>query len=95
MFVYTIKHKPLNAGRVKTEAYIDNQRRIDARFVVGGFQESIGPNDSAPEAQLRILRFSLQVVSYRKWNFRVMASSGPFLKPRPPGRDICAAPPSF
>ena len=31
-FVYAIKHKPLQAGHAKTEAYIDRQRRPDARF---------------------------------------------------------------
>ena len=31
-FVYTIKHKPRKTGNTKTEAYIDNQRRLDARL---------------------------------------------------------------
>ena len=32
MFVYTIKHKPLEAGHPKTDAYVADQRMPDARF---------------------------------------------------------------
>ena len=38
MFGCAIKHKPLMEGHVKTEAYIDNQRRQDARFCAKGFR---------------------------------------------------------
>ena len=30
--VYTIKHKPMQGGHAKTDAYTDNRRMIDARF---------------------------------------------------------------
>ena len=39
-FVYTVMHKLLKAGHVKTEAYMDNQRRSDTRFDVEGFEKT-------------------------------------------------------
>ena len=41
-FVYTRQHKPLKPGRSKTESYIDDRRRLDARFRVKCFQEAVG-----------------------------------------------------
>ena len=41
-FVYEIKHKPLKAGHAKTDAYVDNVRRIDARFRAKGPQDALG-----------------------------------------------------
>ena len=37
-FVYTRKHKPLKAGHVKTDAYIENRRRLDSRFARKAFE---------------------------------------------------------
>ena len=31
-FVYTIRNKPLRDGHTKTDAYVDNRRRLAARF---------------------------------------------------------------
>ena len=64
--VYIIKHKPLKSGHAKTEAYIDSQRRLDARMCVKGLQEEIRTKSPPPTAQLRGLSVSLEVVSYRK-----------------------------
>ena len=41
-FVYTRKRKTLKSGHARTDAYVDEQRRLDARFCVEGFQEAIG-----------------------------------------------------
>ena len=54
MFFYTVKHKHLESGHTKTYAYIDNWRRLDARFVVKGFQEAIGAIASVPKSQLGV-----------------------------------------
>ena len=70
-FAYAVKRKPLKAGHVKTEAYIDSERRLDGRFCAKGFQEAVSTND-VPTAQLQSLRAPLSVISYRKWNFRVV-----------------------
>ena len=37
-FVYTMKNEPLQAGRSKTGAYIDHERRLDDRFFANGCQ---------------------------------------------------------
>ena len=71
-FLYTIKHKPPKAGHVKSESYIDNERRLDARFLLKVYQVDNGANDSTPTSQLRSLRAFLAAISYRKWNFRAM-----------------------
>ena len=36
----TAKHKPAKAGHVKTEAYIDNRRRLNARCFRGSLSRS-------------------------------------------------------
>ena len=72
MFAYTINHKPLKAGNVKTDACINNQRGLEARFCVKGFQESICTTASCPTAQLQSLRVSLSLIAYREWGFSVM-----------------------
>ena len=54
-FVYTLKHKALKAGRVKTASCIENESLLDARFCEKGFQEAIGANASAPPAQLQCM----------------------------------------
>ena len=58
-----------------------------------GFQETIGTNSPTPTAKLPTLRVFLSVVSYRKWNSRVVAVSRAFLKSKHSGREIYAAHP--
>lgn len=46
-FVYTARRKSFKAGHTKTEAYVGDQGRGDARFCLGGFREASGGYDSA------------------------------------------------
>ena len=71
-FFYTIKNKPIDAGRKKTGTYIDGNRKLDARFCVEGFREFAEPNASAPTVQLQSIRLFPSIVAFRKWDFRVM-----------------------
>ena len=48
-FVYAIKYKPLKAGRAKTDAYVDNRRRLESRFCAKCFHEEIDANDASPK----------------------------------------------
>ena len=41
-FAYAIKNKPLSEGYEKTDAYIDESKKLDAGFRVNGFQELVG-----------------------------------------------------
>ena len=54
-FVYEIKHMPLGDGHARTDAHIDDQSRVGARFCAKGPQEAIGANASPSTAQLRSL----------------------------------------
>ena len=40
-FVYATNHKPLTAGHARTDEYIDDIIRLDARSCVKGFPEAI------------------------------------------------------
>ena len=81
--MYTIKNKPITDGRRKTGAYLDENRQLDDRFCVEGFQEFVEPNASAPKVQLQIIRLFLSVIAFRKWDFRVMDVSRAFLRSEP------------
>ena len=59
-FVYTIKHKPLEAGHSKTDAYIDGRGWPGARIRAICPQEIIREKDSATIAQLRSLGICYQ-----------------------------------
>ena len=76
-FVYTAKRKPVKAGHTKTESYVDDQRRLDARFCAISFQEEVG---GRPRSDGAIARFksctSGEFLSTR--NFIVMEVSGAF-----------------
>ena len=54
-FAYAIKHKPPEAGREKTDAYVDDRRMLDGRFPTNGFREAIGANSPGPKSRLRSL----------------------------------------
>ena len=57
-FVYTIKNKPTSAGYGETGAYLDENRKLDARFCAEGFQELVGANAAAPTVQLQSIRIA-------------------------------------
>ena len=82
-FVYTIKNKPLSAGYEKTDAYLDENRKLDARFCVKGFQELVEANAAAPTVQLQSIRIALAVITYRRWNFRAVDVSRAFPRSKP------------
>ena len=67
-FFYSARHKPLNDGHARADAYIDDQSWLGARFCVKGFQEAIGGNAYAPTEKLQSLRVCLSIIAYRKWN---------------------------
>ena len=79
--------KPISAGRKKTGAYVDENRKLDSRFCVQGVREFSESNASAPTVQLQSVRIPLAVIAYRKWNFRVMDVSRSFLMSGPLKRD--------
>ena len=56
----------------KTGAYVDENRKSRARLRVKGFQEFAESKASEPTVQLQITGMCLDVIAYRKWNFRVM-----------------------
>ena len=70
-FVYTVKNKPISAGRRKPVPVLMKNRKLDARFRAKCFQEFAESNASAPTVQLQIIRLCLSLIAYRKWNFRV------------------------
>ena len=88
--MYTIKNKPLSAGYGKTGAYLGENRKLDARFCVKGFQELVEANAAAPTVQLQSIRIALAVIAYRGWNFRVMDVSRAFLMSKPLERNTYA-----
>ena len=56
---YAIKHKHLEDGHSKTDAYIDSQMRLDARlFPLKGFREEICEDASSLTSQFRSFRVS-------------------------------------
>ena len=67
----------------KTDAYLDESGKLDARFCVKGFQELVGENAAATAVQLKSVRIVLAVIAYRKWNFRVMGVCRDFLRSEP------------
>ena len=74
-FVCAVVNKPIPAGYAKTGAYVDENRKLDSRFRVKGFQEFEGTNASAPTVQLQIIGVVLAVIAYQKWNIREMGVS--------------------
>ena len=78
--MYAMENAPISAGRKKAVSYVDENRKLDARFCVKGFREFVEPNASAPTVQLQRIRLRLAVIAYLKWNFRVMDVSGAFLR---------------
>ena len=80
-------NKPISADRKKTGAYVGENRKLDAGFCVKGFREFAEPNASAPTVQLQSIRMCVAVISYRKWNFRVIDVSRAFLRSEPLERE--------
>ena len=70
--------KPISAGHTKTSAYVGENRKLDSRFRVEGFQEFAETNASAPAVQLQSIRAVLAVIAYRRWNFRAIDVSRSF-----------------
>ena len=58
-------NKPISAGHTKTSAYVAENRKLDARVGVEGFQEFVETNASAPAVQLQRIRAVLDVVADR------------------------------
>ena len=67
----------------KAGTYVDENRKLDGRFSVKGFQEFAEPNASTPTVQLQSIRMCLAVIAYRKWNFRITGVSRDFLMSEP------------
>ena len=61
-FVYTVENKPISDGRTKTGSYVGGNRKLDAGFRVGGFQEFAETNASAPSVQLQRIQVDLAVI---------------------------------
>ena len=64
MFVYTMRRKPLKAGRPKTEEYIDKEIVLDASFCANGSQQAAWTTASATTAQLRSVRVLLSIIAH-------------------------------
>ena len=75
-FVYAVGNKPISAGRAKTGACVDRNRKLDAVFRVKGFREFSETNESAPTVLLQSIWPVLDVIAYRMWDFRAMDVSG-------------------
>ena len=88
-----MKNKPISAGHTKTSAYVEENRKLDARFRAKGSQEFSETNASAPTVQLQSIMSVLAVVAYRMWNFRAMDVSRAFRGPGALKRDAYARPP--
>ena len=86
-FFYTVENKPISAAYAKKGAYVGENRKLDSRFGVKGFQEFAATNAAAPTAPLQIIMLVLDVIAYRKWNFRVMDVSRAFRMSEPLKRD--------
>ena len=82
-FSYTMKNKPISAGRKKTGAFFDENRKLDARFRVKCCREFAESNASTPTVQIQRIRLCSAAISYRKWDFMVMDVSRAFLRPEP------------
>ena len=83
-------NKPISSGHTKTNAYVDENRKSDARFFVIRLQECADQNASPPTVQLQRIRMCLAVIAYRKWNFRVTVVSRAFLMSKPLERNTYA-----
>ena len=96
-FVYTIKRKQSKAGHTRTNAYIDSQRRLDARFAREVIEKLWGGMLQRQHRTIAIVKFknSPSVISYRKWSSGVMDVSMACLKPNPLASEIYAVPPLF
>ena len=88
-FVYAVENRPLSAAYAQTGAYVDENRKLDARYCVNGFHEFSDTDASAPTVQLQIIMVVLAVIAYRKWDFRVMDVSRAFPRSEPLGGYVC------
>ena len=79
-FVCAVNNKPIPAGYTKTGAYVGQNRKLDAWFRVKCFQWFVETNASAPMVQLQSIRVVLDVIAYRKWNYREMDVPKAFLR---------------
>ena len=93
VFSCAVANKPISAGHTKTSAYVDENRKLDARFGVKGFREFVETNASDPTVQLQSIRAVLAVIAYRMWNFRAMDVSRVFSRSVPLKLDTYAKPP--
>ena len=82
-FVYAVQNKPISAGHTKTGAYVDENRKLDARFRVTGFQELVETNASAQTAQLQSIMVVFAATACRRWDIRAMDVSRTFLRSAP------------
>ena len=81
------KHKTSESDHARTDAYVDDTRRLDARFCAKFAQGEIGGR-FPPTSQLQSLGVFLSVIAYRKWNFTALCVSREFPKTNPIGRWI-------
>ena len=51
-FVYAMGDKPIKAGHKRAGSYIDESRKLDARFCVGRLREYAARDTSTPTIQL-------------------------------------------
>ena len=72
------KNNPIPDGRAEASAYVGENRKLDARFRVKGFQVFAETNASGPTIQLQGIRALIDVISYRKWNLRATGVSRAF-----------------
>ena len=89
-----MKHNQLKEGRIKTGSYVDDERRLDARFTRKAIERSRG-NASAPKAQLQSCRVFVSPIAYTKCNFSANDAPLAFLKPNPIDREISVGTPVF
>ena len=79
-FAYAVGNKPISGGRKKAGSYVGENRKLDAIFCVKGPRKFAAPNASAPTVKLQRIRLFLDVIAYRKWNFRAIDVSRAFLR---------------
>ena len=89
-FAYAVEISRFPPAAPKTGAYADANRKSDAGFCVKGFRYFSETNASAPTVQLLRIRAVLDVIVYRKWNFRATDVSRSFSRPGPLKRDAYA-----
>ena len=94
-FVYEIKHKPLKAGHAKTDAYVDNVRRIDARFRAKGPQDALGGEWFFPNIRVAKFKSLASSRSIQKMELQGHGWPNSILKAKPLGMQIYVLPPLF